>query len=68
MQDNYDMFVEHDNRERKLMKQLPICYECNDYIQSEYVYNLCGHDYCEDCMTEINIDDEYDFDRRRNEV
>jgi hypothetical protein len=66
--DNLDMFYKHEHEQRKLMKRLPICYECDDYIQSEYVYNLCGHDYCEDCMEEINIDDEYDFDRRKNEV
>ena len=66
--DNLDMFYKHEHEQRKLMKQLPICYECNDYIQSEYVYNHCGHDYCEDCMEEMNVDDEYDFDRRKNEV
>ena len=67
------MFYQHEHEQRKLMKKLPICYECDDYIQSEYVYNLCGHDYCEDCMEEMRIVENMEqcvpiFDRRRNEV
>ena len=52
MRDNYDLWVEHDQREQEWLDSLPICEECGEPIQEDHCYNIDGEILCEECLKE----------------
>jgi formylmethanofuran dehydrogenase subunit E len=40
----------HIYEQDKRLERLPICCECGEHIQSEWLYDINGDLYCEDCM------------------
>ena len=34
------------------IRRLPVCRECKEHIQDEYLYDIDGDFYCGDCMEE----------------
>jgi hypothetical protein len=53
MQDNYDMFIEHDKEQCDVLKRLPVCDGCGEPIQSEYMYEIGSEQFCEECKDMI---------------
>ena len=50
--DNYDAFIRHDAEQQEYLESLPICDKCGEPIQDDYLYDIGGDIYCEDCMKE----------------
>lgn len=50
MLDNYDFFVMHDMKQAKWLAKLPRCCCCDEPIQDDFLYDIDGDLYCEDCM------------------
>lgn len=50
--DNYDLFAKHDAEQEEKLKNLPICKECGEPIQTEYCYGNNGKYICEHCLKE----------------
>jgi formylmethanofuran dehydrogenase subunit E len=46
-------FERHDAQQEEELQKLPICCECGEPIQSDYLYEIDGELYCEDCMNEM---------------
>ena len=43
-------FNRHDREQQAWLNKLPECCECGHPIQSECLFDIAGHLYCEDCM------------------
>ena len=52
MMDNHDLFVQHDAEQSAWEERLPKCDFCGEPIQDEYLYDIDGEIYCEECMKE----------------
>ena len=52
MYDNYEAWKMHDAEENESLDRLPVCDYCGEPIQDEYLYEIDGELYCEDCMKE----------------
>ena len=50
--DNYDRWVEHDAEQSAWETKLPICDSCGERIQDDYLYDIDGELYCEECIIE----------------
>ena len=50
--DAYDQWVRHDQEMEDALKRLPVCADCGEPIQTEYLYEIDGDLICEDCMRE----------------
>lgn len=50
--DNYGRFEMHDAEESRQLERLPKCDFCGEEIQDEYLYEIDGELYCEECMME----------------
>jgi hypothetical protein len=53
MKDNYDLWVEHDLEQERMLEGLPVCKYCGDPIQDEHYYEIDGEIYCEEHMIEL---------------
>lgn len=38
--------------EENYLSRLPVCESCGERVQSEYVWKIEGHTFCEDCARE----------------
>jgi formylmethanofuran dehydrogenase subunit E len=45
-------FARYDAEQEREAKRLPVCCECGEHIQDEYLYDIDGDLYCGDCMEE----------------
>ena len=52
MNDNYNLFRQHDTETEVMLKRLPKCDKCNEHIQDDYLYEIKGFIYCEECIRE----------------
>lgn len=43
-------FDRHDTEESARLKRLPVCSECGNPIQDEYMYLIDGEPICEECL------------------
>lgn len=43
-------FDRYDRDQEAALRNLPICCNCQEHIQSEDLYDIDGSLYCEDCM------------------
>ena len=50
--DNYDLFVRHDAEQEKSLCRCPVCSDCGEYIQDDYLFEVGLDTLCEDCMIE----------------
>jgi formylmethanofuran dehydrogenase subunit E len=51
--DNYDAFRRHDAETEEWLSKRPICEYCDEPIQDEFLYDIDGTLYCEECMKEL---------------
>ena len=51
--DNYDAFLQHEAEQEALLSRRPKCVCCEEPIQDDYLYDINGDLYCEECMNEI---------------
>lgn len=42
-------FDRHDREQTEWLKRLPVCCVCDEPIQSEFLYDINGDFYCEEC-------------------
>ena len=53
MPESYDAFARRDAEQENWLNSRPKCEECREHIQDEYLYDIGGALYCEDCMTKL---------------
>jgi ribosomal protein L34E len=51
--DNYDQWLAHDRQQERLRSRLPKCDRCHEPIQGEYLFDIYGDIYCEDCAKKL---------------
>lgn len=52
---NYDAYADferHDREQARALSRLPICSECEEPIQDEFLYEINGEYICPECMAE----------------
>ena len=52
MKDNLDLFNEYDKEQCEQLKRLPICDECGEPVESDFMYELGSENLCQDCFDE----------------
>lgn len=52
MQDNYDLFVQHEKKQQAELDKLPLCDCCEEPIQDYECYFIGNELLCEDCMND----------------
>ena len=62
--DNYDAFVIHDAKQEDWLNKRPVCEECGEHIQDEYLFEIAGVIYCEECVNDLFRKDAEDYERR----
>ncbi len=50
--DAYDQWKKHDAEMEADLMTFPVCAECGEPIQTEYLFEIDGELICEDCMSE----------------
>lgn len=50
--DNLDHFERHMGMQEKMLARLPVCRECKERIQTEWLYEIDDEFICENCMDE----------------
>ena len=53
MFDNYDLFVAHDREQTEWLESQPTCCECGEHIQDDFLYDIEGDLYCEECLEKL---------------
>lgn len=48
--DNYDLWEQHNAELERSLDRRPVCIECEEHIQDEYCYQINGEIICEDCL------------------
>lgn len=46
----------HDMELEEQLEKMPVCCACGEHIQTEYLYDVDGDLYCEDCMNDCRKD------------
>ena len=60
MIDNYDLYEIHEAQQEGMIKRLPVCEICGEPIMDDYLYDLNGEIWCEECLkNEFRKDAEY---------
>ena len=52
MPDNYDAFIRHESVQQEYLESLPKCDKCDEPIQDDYLFDIGGDIYCEECMND----------------
>ena len=50
MLDNLDLFDRRDRELLRWLKSRPICVDCGEPIQSEYLFDINGEPICPECL------------------
>lgn len=53
LKDNADLFAEYDAEQEEARERLPKCDECEEEITDDYLYDIDGVLYCEECMKKL---------------
>lgn len=61
--DNYDAYRDHEARQEAELKRLPKCEHCGERIQDDFLYEIDGSVYCEECMNELFRHSTEDYER-----
>lgn len=51
--DNYDAFERHQAKQDAWIESRPVCIECGEHIQDDFLYDIDGDLYCEECMKDV---------------
>lgn len=61
--DNYDAYRRHEAQQEAQLAKRPICDECGEPIQDDFLYEVNGVIYCENCMQESFRHSTEDYER-----
>ena len=61
--DNYDAYERHEAEQEAWLKKRPICEKCGEPIQDDYLFDVDGDLYCEDCMKDLYRKDAENYER-----
>ena len=61
--DNYDAYMLHEAEQEAKLAKLPICEYCKEPIQDDYLYEIGGTIYCEECMKDSFRHSTEDYER-----
>jgi hypothetical protein len=50
--DNYDLYSSHESEQECELEKCPECSVCGHKITDNYLYEIDGELYCEDCMND----------------
>ena len=50
MLDNLDLFYQHEREQQRWLDSRPVCTECGEPIQSEYLFDMDGTLICPECI------------------
>lgn len=48
--DNYDIYREYEDEQERMERRLPVCCCCDNPIGDDFLYEIDGDLYCEECM------------------
>ncbi len=51
--DNYDAFRYHEAEQETWLHKRPKCKICKEHIQDDYLFDVDGVIYCEECMKDL---------------
>ena len=63
MFDVYDMWKQHEAEQEAWLEKRPKCEFCGESIQDEYLFDVGGDIYCEDCMKDAFRRDADNYER-----
>ena len=55
IQDNYDLFKEHEREQERRLRRRPVCHECGERITEEYGFQFSGKWFCPDCIDQHKV-------------
>ncbi len=61
MRDVYDLWETYDDNQNRLLKELPICADCGEYVQDDHYYLINDEVICPECI-ESNYRQEVEMD------
>ena len=61
--DNYDAFCRHDAEQERKLTRLPVCIECGEPIQDDFLFDINGDLFCENCMQDVFRKSREDYER-----
>lgn len=61
--DNYDAFCRHEADAEAWLSKRPICEHCGEHIQDEFLYDINGVLYCEECAKDLFLKDADNYER-----
>ena len=53
MPESYDAWQRHDDDAEAWLESRPVCEECKEHIQDEYLFDIGGVLYCEGCAEKL---------------
>ena len=56
MRDVYDLWETYDDNQNRLLKELPICADCGEYIQDDHYYLINDEVICPECIETYRVD------------
>ena len=56
MMDLYDLWETYDDNQNRLLKELPICADCGEYVQDDHYYLINGEVICPECIEAYRVD------------
>lgn len=59
--DNYDRWKKHDAEQQAELEKYPVCCNCENHIQDDYLYNIHGEIFCEDCVNTLFAEEVEDY-------
>lgn len=55
-------FHRWDAEQQELLKRLPLCYMCCERIQQDTAVMINDHYYCDDCLKELRVTIDIDYE------
>ena len=63
MPESYDAFARRDAEQENWLERQPVCVECKEHIQDDYLYDIGGNLYCERCLNREFRKDTENYER-----
>lgn len=51
--DSLDLFFAHQAKQEQGLSRCPRCCNCGEHITDDYLYDIDGDLYCEDCLDDV---------------
>ncbi len=55
LQDNFDLWLAHDNDHEEWLQRRPVCACCGEHIQEDYVSQIGGEYYGDGCLEDLRV-------------